>query len=320
MPTSKSSLIHLNQLSQNKIELLFQNALQLKDEFLNQKENHFVNENSKQLLSNKTAALLFFEPSTRTRFSFESACVRAGFHPMVLDGQAGTSLEKGETYLDTVLNIEAMKPAFLVIRCGADLDLMKLSQMISTPIINAGWAAQGHPTQALLDALSLFERWKTLDQKKILFVGDIKHSRVVASHFELASLLNYQVGLCAPTSFRPDSAKQNKFIHFEKLDQGLQWADAVMALRVQKERHDGISIDINHYHQNYGLNNESLKSLKPQAFIMHPGPINYGVEMHADILKDPRSIVFQQVENGVFLRQSLILNLVNKSFLNKEFQ
>ena len=308
MPTSKSSLINLSRFSKQNIELLFNESLRLK--------NNNKNKLNPSTKNGQTAALLFFEPSTRTRFSFEAACVRAGYHPMVLDGGSGTSLEKGESISDTIFNIEAMRPDFFIIRADGSLDLNKIESQLSVPVINAGWGFQGHPTQALLDGVSLFEKWETLGNKKILFIGDIKHSRVVASHFELAKILNYQIGICAPKDFLPDM-KQSSILNieisiFENLNEGLQWADAVMALRVQKERHDGYAFDSDHYKKTYGLNTDNLKKLNPKAWIMHPGPINYGIEMEQDVLSDKRSLVLQQVENGVFLRETLIRKLTGE--------
>lgn len=309
MPTSKSSLINFNQFPKNKIESLFEKSLQLKA----QTKSQTILESSANAGRGKTAALLFFEPSTRTRFSFEAACARAGYHPMVLDGGIGTSLEKGETVSDTILNIEAMRPLFFVIRCNNDLNLQEIADSLSAPVINAGWGLQGHPTQALLDTLSLFEKWQTLANKKILFIGDVKHSRVVASHFELAEILNYKIGICAPAEFLPVTSKQKNFQHFEKLEDGLQWADAVMALRVQKERHDGSLFDVENYRKKFGINLDRLKHVSEKTFIMHPGPINYGIELEKEVLSDSRSLILQQVENGVFLREALIRNLFKET-------
>ena len=229
---------------------------------------------------------------------------------MILQGAFGSSLEKGETVFDTIKNIEAMQPDIFVIRCDSTTNLQEISETISVPIVNAGWGQQGHPTQALLDALSLFERWQTIERKKILFVGDVRHSRVVASHFELAKKLNYEVGVCAPTNFLPLTAALGSYTEFDQLKQGLEWADAVMALRVQKERHDGTQLDVNSYQNNYGLNQTVLRSLKETSLIMHPGPINYGIEMEANVVHDKRSIILTQVENGVFLREALIRQIL----------
>jgi len=309
MPTSKSSLINFDGFSKNKIESLFQKTLQLKG----QTHSATFEDSLAKAGRGHTAALLFFEPSTRTRFSFEAACVRAGYHPMVLDGGIGTSLEKGETVLDTILNIEAMRPLFFVIRCNNDLNLQQVATQVSIPVINAGWGVHGHPTQALLDTVTVFEKWQTLQKKKILFVGDVKHSRVVASHFELAEILGYEIGVCAPLEFLPTGKGVESFKYFEKIEDGLEWANAVMALRVQKERHDGSAFDIAKYRKNFGLNSIRLKHTDPKTLIMHPGPINYGIELETEVLTDSRSVILQQVENGVFLREALIRNLFKEN-------
>ena len=301
---SKSSLIKLNGLSKSNVEKLFSDSLVLKRNF----NEHRLSSGVYHSGYKGTAALLFFEPSTRTRFSFEAACSRAGYHPLVLDGGVGTSLEKGETVEDTILNIRAMRPLFFVIRCNDQLNLDLIDSQMSEPVINAGWGKQGHPTQALLDALTMFENWSHLEGRNILFVGDIKHSRVVSSHRELCTLLKYNIGFCAPDEFLPQDLNNVK--KFSKLSEGLQWADAVIALRVQKERHDNENIFLlEDYKEQFGINNRHLENLKPDAVIMHPGPINYGVEIEADILQDPRCHILKQVENGVFLREALIRSL-----------
>ncbi len=307
MPTSKSSLINLSQYSKSKIESLFEKSLALK---IHHKKGEVLRSPS---FSGRTAALLFFEPSTRTRFSFEAACVRAGVHPMVLDGSAGTSLEKGESVIDTIRNIQAMQPQLFIIRCDQKLNLAELAETLTVPVINAGWGSEGHPTQALLDLLTLFEKDKILENKKILFVGDVKHSRVVSSHFELAKIFNYTIGICGPPEFLPDSASKKVFKRFETLQQGLAWADVVMALRVQKERHQENLFPAEKYHDMFGLNKRRLSALSASGWIMHPGPINYGIEMAENVLDDPRTLILQQVENGVFLREALIRNLIEEA-------
>lgn len=305
MPSSKSSLISLNNIEKNKIDFLFSESLKLKRNF-----NQF-NLSSGQYHSGYkgTAALLFFEPSTRTRFSFEAACSRSGYHPMVLDGGIGTSLEKGETVEDTIYNIQSLRPSFFIIRCNDLVNLAQIEEELSVPLINAGWGRQGHPTQALLDALTIYEKYGTLEKKNILFVGDIKHSRVVSSHLELSKKLKYNIGFCAPSDFIPQISSQ-EVKKFTKLSEALEWADVTIALRVQKERHDNENIFlIEDYRESFGLNSTSLKNLKTDALIMHPGPINYGIEIESEVLKDPRCVILKQVENGVFLREALIRNI-----------
>lgn len=302
MPASKSSLINLNNLETSYFDTLFSEALKLKENF-----------NKYQLTSGVyhsgykgTAALLFFEPSTRTRFSFEAACSRAGYHPLILDGGIGTSLEKGESVEDTIFNIQAMRPLFFVVRCNDVVDLVQIEKQLNVPLINAGWGKQGHPTQALLDAMTIFENFKTLKNKNILFVGDIKHSRVVSSHLELAKKLNYNIAYCAPEEFMPISNGAIKA--FNKINEALEWCDAVIALRVQKERHDNENLFLTEdYRENFGLNPTNLnKYLKKDALVMHPGPVNYGTEIEPEVLNDERCQILKQVENGVFLREALI--------------
>lgn len=310
MPLRNSSLITLQNFSKSFVENLFSEALLLKQKY---KNNQCDLPKYSQISHQPIAALLFFEASTRTRFSFEIACIRAGIKPIVLDGVLGTSLEKGESVLDTILNIQAMNPDLFIIRCGENLNLLELQQQIKSPIINAGWGTFGHPTQALLDACTLFEEWKTLENKKILFVGDVKHSRVVASHIQLAQILGAQIGFCAPSDFLSSPVTQNNqndIEIFEKLEKALPWADAVVALRLQKERHDSSQIFIlEDYIESYCLNQQKLNLLSSNSFILHPGPVNYGIEIdntNNHLHTDSRCKIFNQVENSVFIRQILV--------------
>jgi aspartate carbamoyltransferase catalytic subunit len=304
MPSSKSSLIDLKSYSPQEVSYLFSSALRLKKNF----NQHSLSSGVYHSGYKGTAALLFFEPSTRTRFSFEAACSRAGYHPLILDGGLGTSLEKGETIEDTIFNIQALRPRFFVIRCDEQVNLQDISGLLSVPTINAGWGRRGHPTQALLDALSIYELQGELTNKHVLFVGDVKHSRVVSSHIELSRVAGYQIGVCAPEEFRRE--EDPHVIYFSELNEALQWADAVIALRVQKERHDNENLFFTEdYRDSYSLNMPRLSHLKPQALIMHPGPINYGVEIEKEVLQDKRCIILGQVENGVFLREALIRQL-----------
>lgn len=309
MPSSKSSLITLNNFEKSSIDTLFSEALCLKTNF-----NNFQYTAGTYHAGYKgTAALLFFEPSTRTRFSFEAACSRAGYHPLILDGGIGTSIEKGETIEDTIFNIQSMRPFFFIIRCNDLINLSQIEAELNVPVINAGWGKQGHPTQALLDVMTMVEKFKTMENKNILFVGDIKHSRVVSSHLELAQKLNYNIGFCAPEEFLP--APNDATRRFKKLNEALEWSDTVIALRVQKERHDNENLFLlEDYRENFGLGPKSLTALKGAALIMHPGPVNYGVEIELAVLKDPRCVILKQVENGVFLREALI----RKIFANAE--
>ncbi len=302
---NNKSLIDLSSLEKTKIDRLFSLADQIAD------GRSFGLADANRGSANgaipfegfgKTGALLFFEASTRTRMSFETACARLGIYPMRLDAKKGSSLEKGETYEDTILNVNAMKPAFLVIRCGDELDLEDIRKKVKTPILNAGWGKRGHPTQALLDAYTIRKHFGTLEGQKVLIVGDVRHSRVASSHFELAAKLGYEVALCGPKEFLPEKTEVKVF---SSLKEGLKWATAAMALRVQLERHEGV-YSLTDYRREFGFTAENLKILSSSALIMHPGPINQGTELDSDVLQDPRCRVLDQVSNGVLIRQALI--------------
>jgi aspartate carbamoyltransferase catalytic subunit len=268
-----------------------------------------VHQNKAQ--SPKVGALLFFEPSTRTRMSFEIACGQLGFPLSVLSSAHGTSLQKGESVLDTILNVTAMGPDFLVIRCGDDVNLEEINQMISVPIVNAGWGTQGHPTQALLDTYTLYSKFKKLKGLKVLVVGDVKHSRVASSNFELFDLLGIEWAVCAPDYFLSEQfSKKYSGKKFESLQEALKWSDATMALRCQFERHGEIQMDQKDYQGRYQLNAKTLKDY--QGVILHPGPINHGIELDFDTWNDSRSMIFEQVKNGVLIRQAIISGLFGK--------
>ncbi len=248
------------------------------------------------------AMLLFFEPSTRTRFSFEMACKRIGLSSLVLDGPQGSSLEKGESVEDTVLNLSLLEPSLVIIRCGDAFDLRKAQASYSFPIINAGWGTVGHPTQALLDVYTLYEKFQNLEGLKLLIVGDVSHSRVAASHREIASKLGVQLAFCGPKNLVPQFPGFNNFENFET---ALRWADAVMMLRIQHERHS-IVYTVEQFVREYGLNNIRIKNSPNLKAVMHPGPINHNVEIDNEVLQGPLSIISQQVHNGLYTRMALV--------------
>ncbi|MBX2988806.1 MAG: aspartate carbamoyltransferase catalytic subunit [Bdellovibrionaceae bacterium] len=293
---SAASLLDLKSLSAETIARIFSLADRLSGEKPADRD-HFPNRRG------LSAALVFFEPSTRTRLSFETACLREGLRPVILDGAAGSSLEKGESAEDTLLNIAAMNPSVMVVRSGDALDMEAMSRALpGLPWLNAGWGRRGHPTQALLDLFALVRKGLDPASQRLLLIGDVRHSRVAASHFELARVLGYEVALCGPASFLPERPTARVF---ESLRDGLRWATAAMALRVQLERHPGAT-DLKDYHGRWGLNADSLKALAPKAVIMHPGPVNWGVEMSSDVMRDPRSVILEQVGGGVWIRQALV--------------
>jgi aspartate carbamoyltransferase catalytic subunit len=291
-------LIHLSHLSADEIFYIFDEAKKLQQQ--SQEQN---GEKKSTVALCGQAALLFFENSTRTRLSFESACYRLGLGPILIDAQSGTSLNKGETCEDTILNVAALDPRVIIIRCGDRLNLEQISHDINMPIINAGWGAKGHPTQALLDLYTIWKE-KNLKGAKLLIVGDILHSRVASSHFEIFNKLGVEIAGCGPDSFKPVSTHPD-LKWFESLHDGLEWADVVMALRVQSERHS-TSFEMRDYHGSYGINRERMRHLKNDSLLMHPGPVNWGVELAQEVTKDPRTRILQQVNNGVFVRTALL--------------
>lgn len=296
MSHPSSALIEISNLDFPKIEAIFLSALE------------FSKSPASKNFAAQTAALLFFEPSTRTRFSFEAAAGRLGLHPLLLDGAAGTSLEKGESIEDTVLNIAAMEPSAVVIRCGDDVDLYSLQKKIKMPILNAGWGKKAHPTQALLDALTLKALGRDFKQERFLVIGDVKHSRVISSHFQLAKILGYQMALCGPKEFLPENYQG---LAFGNLDEALSWATSVMALRVQHERH-GEKYSVASYREQFGLSLQKLKAWKADGLLLHPGPVNYGVELDQDVNQDPRCKILEQVKWGTYLRQALLANVLSQ--------
>ncbi len=290
------SLLDLKSLSVEQIQFLFSRAAGL------------ATAPEPPLYQGQTVSLLFFEPSTRTRFSFETAAYRMGLGPLVLDGAQGTSLEKGETLDDTVLNIAAMRPSAIVIRAHDEFPMRLLSDQLNIPIVNAGWGMKGHPTQALLDAFTLQTEFNDLAGLKVLFVGDIRHSRVVASHFEILEKLGAEIGLSGPEEFLLDRPGTSLF---RRLEEGLDWCDAVVGLRVQFERHDQeLSFTPEDYRVNFGINRHRLTHLRSKGILMHPGPINYGIELDPEVMHDSRVRILKQVSNGVLIREALLRSLL----------
>jgi aspartate carbamoyltransferase catalytic subunit len=287
------SLLDIKSLTAQQIEEIFSLAQDL------QRQSRPIRQKGESVI------LAFFEASTRTRLSFETAAIRVGMGTLVFDGGMKTSLEKGETIEDSILNMAAMQPKLMVIRCGDEIDLLQISRQIQIPVLNAGWGVQGHPTQALLDQLTLKTKWGKLEGKKLLIIGDLKHSRVAASHLELCEKTGIELAQCGPQELLR-TEKQIKT--FSSLQEGLRWADAVMALRFQTERYESNnSFSPGNNFRQFALTAKVLnENLPGGAWILHPGPINHGVEMDSEILADPRSLVLEQVRQGVFLREAVL--------------
>lgn len=294
---SARSLLDLTTLSADEVKKLYSVAERLSHE--GTKDRSYFDHRR-----GLTGALVFFEPSTRTRLSFETACARAGLRTIGLHGSSGSSLEKGETFEDTLANVAALGPSLLVIRSGDELDMAAMAKRLPMPILNAGWGRRGHPTQALLDLFCLWREGRDLSQERLLICGDVRHSRVASSHFELARLLGVKIALCGPETFMPEAPAEG-VTTFSSLEKGLEWATSVMALRVQLERHRDRA-DLSDFSTRWGISAHRLSQLPPSMRLLHPGPVNWGVELSQDVLEHPSCRILQQVQGGVWIRQTLI--------------
>ena len=263
-------------------------------------------------LRDVTIANLFFESSTRTRFSFELAEKRLSAD--IVNFSAPTSsLSKGETLVDTVNNILAMKVDIIVLRHSDPGAATFLSQHVNSVIVNAGDGTHEHPTQALLDAYSIKEKVGSLKDKKILIVGDIKHSRVALSNIFCLKKLGAKVRVCGPSTLIPKFLEKLDVEVSFNLEESLQWADVVNILRIQLERQKMNFFPSNReYSMLFGINKKILDNLNKDILLLHPGPINRGVEVTSDVIDSDKSIVLDQVENGVAIRMSVLYLLAAK--------
>jgi aspartate carbamoyltransferase catalytic subunit len=259
-----------------------------------------------------TIANLFFENSTRTKLSFELAEKRLSAD-VVNFSSAQSSVKKGETLIDTVNNILAMKVDMVVMRHPNPGAAYFLSQHVDAKIINAGDGAHEHPTQALLDAFSIREKLGSVKGKKVVIVGDILHSRVALSNIFCLQKLGAEVRVCGPTTLMPKHIESLGVKVMHNLREALEWCDVANMLRIQLERQDSKYFpSLREYTMLYGLDKELLESLSKEIIVMHPGPINRGVEITSDVADSSQAIILDQVENGVAIRMAVLYLLANK--------
>jgi aspartate carbamoyltransferase catalytic subunit len=302
---STRHLIGIKQITAEDIHLIFETAAHFKD---------VINRPIKKVpsLRDVTVANLFFENSTRTRVSFELAQKRLSADTVNFSASA-SSVSKGETLLDTVNNILAMKVDMVVMRHPAPGACAFLANKIEANIINAGDGTHEHPTQALLDAFSMREKLGDLAGKKICIFGDILHSRVALSNIFCLQKLGAHVKVCGPPTLIPKHLEQLGVAIEYDVQKALAWCDAANILRIQMERQDIKYIpSLREYALYYGINAERLQQLDKEIVIMHPGPINRGVEITSDVADSGHSIILQQVENGVAIRMAVMYLLANK--------
>ena len=302
---STRHLLGIKYITPDDIDLIFETTDQFKE---------VINRPIKKVpsLRDVTIANLFFENSTRTRISFELAERRLSADTINFSASS-SSVSKGETLLDTVNNILSMKVDMVVMRHPAPGAHMYLSQRIKANIINAGDGTHEHPTQALLDAYSIKERLGSIRGKKVVIIGDIKHSRVALSNIYCLNKLGAEVKLCGPPTLMPKHIESLGVKVEHNLKKALEWCDVANVLRIQLERQQTKYFpSLREYAMYYGLSREVLNSLSKPIVIMHPGPINRGVEITSDIADSEHSIILQQVENGVAVRMAVLYLLADK--------
>jgi aspartate carbamoyltransferase catalytic subunit len=302
---SVNHLLGIKYLNRNDIQLIFNTA----DNF-----KKIINQPIKKVpsLRDITIANLFFENSTRTKLSFEIAEKRLSADVINFSSGA-SSVKKGETLLDTVNNILAMKVDMVVMRHPNPGASVFLSQNINANIINAGDGTHEHPTQALLDSYSIREKYGDVESKKVVIVGDILHSRVALSNIYCLKMLGAQVAVCGPLTLMPKYLSELGVKYFSNIKEALNWCDIANVLRIQLERQDvNLFPSLREYSNIYGIDLDLLNSLSNDITIMHPGPINRGVELSSDVADSDHSLILDQVENGVAIRMAVLYLLSNK--------
>ena len=302
---STEHLLGIKYLTKQDISLIFKTA----DNF-----KRIINQSIKKVpsLRDITVANLFFENSTRTKLSFELAEKRLSADVINFSSSA-SSVKKGETLIDTVNNILAMKVDMVVMRHPNPGASVFLSRNIDAKIINAGDGTHEHPTQALLDAYSIREKYGEVKGKKIVIIGDILHSRVALSNIYCLQKLGAQVRVCGPSTLIPRFINQLGVKHISNLREALDWCEIANVLRIQLERQDVKYLpSLREYAMVFGINKELLMNLDKEITIMHPGPINRGIELTSDVADSGQSIILEQVENGVAIRMAALYLLAGK--------
>ncbi|WP_432670261.1 aspartate carbamoyltransferase catalytic subunit [Flavobacterium sp. SM2513] len=302
---SVNHLLGIKYINRNDIDLIFETADHFKE---------VINRPIKKVpsLRDITIANIFFENSTRTKLSFELAQKRLSAD-VISFSAAQSSVKKGETLIDTVNNILAMKVDMVVMRHSHPGSAYFLSRNVKASIINAGDGAHEHPTQGLLDSYSIREKLGEVGGKKVVIVGDILHSRVALSNIYALQMQGAEVKVCGPKTLIPKYIESLGVTVEPNLRKALEWCDVANMLRVQNER-----MDINYfpstreYAQQYGVDKALLDSLSKEIVIMHPGPINRGVEISSDVADSQQSVILNQVENGVAIRMAVIYLLASK--------
>ncbi len=279
-------LLTLKALETNKIMELIEYAIKLKNGYVVK-------------YPDKKVATLFFENSTRTHYSFQTALINLGINVISCDVR-NSSVAKGETLYDTVRTFEALGVDGVVIRSSVDEYFNELEN-INIPIFNGGDGKSNHPTQSLLDLMTIYEEFGKFEGLKCCIVGDILHSRVAHTNIEVMERLGMEVYISGPSEYNDNSAKYIPF------DEAVKTMDVIMLLRVQFERHsESMSMTVEEYHEKYGLSTKRVEEMLPHAIIMHPAPVNRGVEIADEVVECAKSRIYKQMTNGVYIRMAAI--------------
>ena len=300
MALSTKHLLDIKSLSADDIALILKRSLSMKKRLADGTVHRTV-------LQGKIVLTLFAENSTRTRVSFETAALRLGASLLNWDEKT-SSVSKGETFSDTIKYIAGYEPDAIIVRHSEYNAPGFIASQVKCPVINAGDSYREHPSQALLDAMTMIEHKGDLKNLTVAICGDIAHSRVANSNIELLTKMGANIHIIAPPLLQPKPREHSSIKYFENMEEGLLGCDVVMMLRLQKERMDQAMIpDDATYFRQYGLTQERLKFALPDAIVLHPGPMNRNVEIADDVADDPRqSLIFQQGANGVPVRMAIL--------------
>lgn len=303
---NRKHLLGLEELSRDEINIILSTARSFKETITRSRKKV-------PALRGKTIVNLFLEPSTRTRVAFEVAAKRLSADVVTVQGSTSSRV-KGETLKDTALNIEALSADMIIMRHSAAGAHKYLSNVVDVPIINAGDGAHEHPTQGLLDVFTMLEHLGSLEGKKVTILGDILFSRVARSNIWALTKLGAEVTLAGPSTLVPERFRNLGVNVCHDLKSSLTDADVVMLLRIQHERQTSTHFpSLGEYTALFGLNKNRMDWLKPDALIMHPGPINRGVEIDSDLADSDRSVILDQVTNGIAVRMAVIYLLMATS-------
>ena len=312
MSIKNKSFIGVDDLSDQDIETIFHRTKVLKK--LGSQKQSFRQAFSFEKEHVFNAFLVFIEPSTRTRISFQVACNNLGIHPVVFSDVQASSIVKGESLEETLRTLKCLNPSVIVLRYKGT-PFVAFNDNI--PVISAGFGSYEHPTQALTDAFTIQEARGKIENTNVLILGDVLHSRVSNSNLKLLKRLGANVAFCSPTSLFPKGDFWEDIKCFKNIDEGVKWADVLMCLRIQQERHDmSIGLSIAEYRDHYHLGPKQLGILKKSAVILHPGPCVFGVEMSMEVFKDERSRISTQVVNGLYTRSAVLSQVLDLKWKN----